>query len=141
MYFRQRISMTNQLFLFHSEAVVRRCSVNKVFLKILQNSQENTCDRVSFLIKLQAEVSNFIQKETLKQVLSCEFCEISKNTFFPDHLRATASVHYYLPSRLRKYHLQKRRNSNPPFPLNIQLYAITRTSFPRVCFCLHLEKE
>ena len=25
-----------------------------VFLKISQNSQENTCDRVSFLIKLQA---------------------------------------------------------------------------------------
>ena len=26
----------------------------KMFLKILQNSRENTCDRVSFLIKLQA---------------------------------------------------------------------------------------
>ena len=31
----------------------QRCSVKKVFLKILQNSQENTCARVSFLIKLQ----------------------------------------------------------------------------------------
>ena len=28
------------------EAVVWRCSVTKVFLKILQNSQENTCIRV-----------------------------------------------------------------------------------------------
>ena len=36
------------------EAVVRRCSVKKVFLEISQNSQENTCVRVSFLIKLQA---------------------------------------------------------------------------------------
>ena len=35
------------------EAVVQRCSVKKVFLKISQNSQENTCTRVSFLIKLQ----------------------------------------------------------------------------------------
>ena len=25
---------------------------------------------------------NFIEKETLAQVFSCEFCEISKNTFF-----------------------------------------------------------
>ena len=25
---------------------------------------------------------NFIKKETLAQVFSCEFCEISKNTFF-----------------------------------------------------------
>ena len=31
-----------------------KCSVEKVFLKILQNSQENTCARVSFLTDLQA---------------------------------------------------------------------------------------
>ena len=37
-----------------TEEVVRRCSVRKMFLKILKNSQENTCARVSFLIKLQA---------------------------------------------------------------------------------------
>ena len=36
------------------KAVVQRCSVKKVFLEISQNSQENTCVRVSFLIKLQA---------------------------------------------------------------------------------------
>ena len=36
------------------EAIVQRCSVKKVFLGISQNSQENTCARVSFLIKLQA---------------------------------------------------------------------------------------
>ena len=36
------------------EAVAQMCSVRKVFLDIWQNSQENTCARVSFLIKLQA---------------------------------------------------------------------------------------
>ena len=51
-----------------TEAVVRRCSVKKVFLEILQNSQENTCARV------------FIKKETLAQVFPYEFCKISKNT-------------------------------------------------------------
>ena len=30
---------------------------------------------------------NFIQKETLAQMFSCKFCEISKNTFFEQHLR------------------------------------------------------
>ena len=35
------------------EEVVRRCSVKKVFLKISQTSQQNTCVRVSFLIKLK----------------------------------------------------------------------------------------
>ena len=52
------------------------CSVKKVSLEISQNSQVNTCARVYFLTKLQA-----IKKETLAQVFSCEFSEISKNTF------------------------------------------------------------
>ena len=51
------------------EAVVQKCSVKKVFLEISQNSQENTCARDSFLIKLQAW--GFIKKETLAQVFSC----------------------------------------------------------------------
>ena len=39
----------------YSEAVVLRCFVKKVFLENSENSQENTCVRDSFLIKLQAE--------------------------------------------------------------------------------------
>ena len=46
------------------EAVIRRCSVKKVFLKILESSQENTCASVSFLIKLQAKTCNFIKKDS-----------------------------------------------------------------------------
>ena len=73
----------------------------KLFLKISQNSQENTYTRVSFLIKLQAPFAtllkkrpwhSFIKKETLAQVFSCEFWEIFKGTFFTEHLRRTASV-------------------------------------------------
>ena len=56
-----------------------RCYVEKVFLEISQNSQENTSARDSFLIKLQAY---FIEKESLAQVFSCEFCEIFMNTFY-----------------------------------------------------------
>ena len=62
-----------------------------MFSKISQNSQKNTCDRVSFLTKLQVETCNFIKKEILAQVFSCKFCEISKNTFFTEHLWATVS--------------------------------------------------
>ena len=40
-----------------TEAVAQRCSVKKMLLKISQNSQENTCARVSFLIKLQASAA------------------------------------------------------------------------------------
>ena len=51
----------------------------RVFLHFSQNSQESTRVRVSSLIKFQA--CNFIQKETLAQVFSCECYEISKNNF------------------------------------------------------------
>ena len=43
-------------------------------------------------MKLQVSVCNFIKKETLEQLLSCEFRKISKNTFFTEHLRSTASL-------------------------------------------------
>ena len=69
------------------KAVARRWSVKKVFLEILQNSQENTCARVSLLINLQAKACNFIKRETLVQVFSCEFCEISQTPFLIEHLR------------------------------------------------------
>ena len=61
--------------------------MEKVFLKILQNFQESTCVRVSFLIKLQVSAC----KETLAQVFSCEFYEIFQNIFFTEHLRPTIS--------------------------------------------------
>ena len=37
------------------------------------------------------QACNFIEKETLEKVFSCEFYEISKNTFSAEHLQATAS--------------------------------------------------
>ena len=60
--------LVNHVFHVTSEAVDLRCSVEKMFLDILQNPQENICARVSFFIKLQA------------LVLSCDVCEISKKT-------------------------------------------------------------
>ena len=53
-----------------------------MFLKFSQDLQENTCARISFLIKLQALACNVIKKETLALLSSCEFREIFKNTFF-----------------------------------------------------------
>ena len=45
-----------------------------------------------FLLNLQVPACNFIKKETLAQVFSCEFCEISKNTFLTEHLWTTVSA-------------------------------------------------
>ena len=40
------------LFVVDVEAIIRRCSVKKMFLKISQNSQENSFVGVAFQIKL-----------------------------------------------------------------------------------------
>ena len=63
------------LTLFYLEAVIQRSSLKKLNLKKL-NTHENTCVRVC----------NFIKKEALAQVFSCECCEVFKNTFFIEHL-------------------------------------------------------
>ena len=48
-----------------TETVTRRCSVKKLFLKNSQNSQENTCAGVSFLVKsLFFKSLNFIKKNS-----------------------------------------------------------------------------
>ena len=70
-----------------------RCSVRK---GAPRNFARKTCAKVSFLTKLLASAYNFIttlfRKETLAQVFSCEFCKISRNTFFTGHLWAIASI-------------------------------------------------
>ena len=53
---------------------------------ILNNVTEAAIQRCSIEIGC-----NFIKKETLAQVFSCEFCEIFRNTFFTEHLWTTAS--------------------------------------------------
>ena len=63
-----------------------------MFLEISQNSKKSTCAGVSFLIKLRAKAGSFIKKETLAQIFSCEFCEMSKNIFLTKRLCATASL-------------------------------------------------
>ena len=52
--------------------------MKKGALEISQNSQEKTRTRV--------------KKRDSAQVLSCEFCEIFKSTFFTEHLWTTASI-------------------------------------------------
>ena len=66
-----------------AEAAAQMCSVKKVVLEISQSSQENTCARVSFLIKLQA----FAKKETLVQMFSVNFVKFLITRFFTELLR------------------------------------------------------
>ena len=62
---------------FHlTETVARMCSVKKVFLEISQNSQENTCARVSFLIK-----------RLWHRCFPMNFAKFLRTPFLTEHLR------------------------------------------------------
>ena len=74
------------LFIEKIEAVVQKYSVRKVFLNILQSSQETP----------EPEACNFIKHEALVQVFSCRFCDMFKKTFFTEYFRTTASLSYSL---------------------------------------------
>ena len=67
---------------YTAEAATGGVLEEMMFLEISQNAQENTCARVSILI---------LNKDSGTSV-SCGFCEISKNSFSTEHLRAIASA-------------------------------------------------
>ena len=65
------------------EAIVRRCYLEKLVLKVKQNSQENIRVGTSFL--------------TPTQMLSCEICEFFKNTYVEEHCeRLLLYLKYYI---------------------------------------------
>ena len=71
-----------------TEGVVRRCSVKKVFLEILQNSQGSTCARVFFYNK----VAGFRPETLLKKILwrRCflvKFAKFLENLFYRTPLK------------------------------------------------------
>ena len=71
------------------EAIFRRCSIKKVFLKSRKTHRKTPLpDRSSpWRIPMPkcyflSEPCNFIKTETLEQVFICDFCEIFDNNFF-----------------------------------------------------------
>ena len=96
-----------------TETASQRCSVKKVVLK----------DFAKFTGKhlyFRPQAYKFLQKETLAEVFSCEFCEIFKNTSFyrtplGDCLYCFAAHHvalaYGLPYRQLFMYIQPRTDS------------------------------
>ena len=69
------------------EAVAQRRSVKKVFLEMSQNSQENTCVTVSFLIKLQAESATLLKKRLWYRCFPVDLAKFLGTLFLTEHLR------------------------------------------------------
>ena len=74
----------------------KNSNANKSMHKVQKQPPEVSCKkrcskRFCKIHRKTPQACNVIKKETLAQVLSCEFCEISKNTFFAEDVLATAS--------------------------------------------------
>ena len=67
----------------------QRCSVKEGVLRnFAKLPGKHLCQRLIFnKVAAQVKAFNFIKKESLAQVFSCEFCEISKIILFIGHLR------------------------------------------------------
>ena len=83
-----------------TEAVVQRCSVKKVFLEISQSLQENTCARISFLIKLKP--ATLLKTRLWYRCFPVNFVKLSRTLFlqntsgrlllFPQHSHSQHSL-------------------------------------------------
>ena len=79
--------------LISAETVVQRCYVKKVFLKISQSSQKNTCARVSFLLSCGPEACK--KMRLWRRCFPVNFATFLRTPFFTEHVGATASALTY----------------------------------------------
>ena len=79
----------------------RRSSVKKGVVRILSENMGKLC--------LSARPATLL-RESLAQVSSCEFSEISKNTFFIEHLRTAASKRMNIFLKIWSYRNKKEDN-------------------------------
>ena len=75
-----------------TEAVAQRCPMKRVLLEISQNPQENTCARVSILIKMQAwglqvRPATLLIKSFWRRWFPVNFAKFLRKPFFKEHLR------------------------------------------------------
>ena len=78
-------------FLFHWFSSENFIYVLRSLRKGQQTSKELKRNNNDIVFLMSLLNGFFIKKETLAQVFSCEFCEISKNIFFKELLQVTAS--------------------------------------------------
>ena len=67
-------------------------STKKMFLQISQNSQENTCVRVSFLIKLQVSGNTFLQNTSRRLFLYSGFSQLLYQQIFRRYAHSAAHL-------------------------------------------------
>ena len=80
----------------HSDWISRDTEIQSECAKMWEKMRTRITPNTGsfYAVKGVAKACNFLKEETLAKVFSFEFCEISKNTYFTQHLWATASEHF-----------------------------------------------
>ena len=71
----------------NTEAVLRRCTSEQVFLKIWQCSQKNTCFGAFFNKYPGLKACNFIKKRLQHRCFPVKFAKLLRTPFFTEHIR------------------------------------------------------
>ena len=100
----------------------------RVFLDILQNSQENTCAGVSFLIKLQARPATLLKKRLWRRCFPVNFAKFLRTPFLTENLQWLLLNHVNLKVQ---YKIQK----------NVNLTCSLLDLFHFLVFSLHVNTK
>ena len=73
-------------------SIHQRCSIEKMFFKIFQYSQENTCVGISFSWSCRPSGLQLYWKGCLTQVFSVNITKFIIKTYFEEHLPMAASI-------------------------------------------------
>ena len=99
-----------------------------VYRNFTKFTGKHLCQSLFFNKELQTSAINFVKKETLPQMFSCEFCEISNKSFFTEHLwwllLRTSLPQAMFQIGLKKFLWLKRFKSTVPWTLVIMLLVI-----------------
>ena len=121
----------------HTHAVDGCWWLPEVFLKILQNSQENNCARVFFWSSCMLKACNFIKEEILAEFF-CKFSEQKKACLVPFHFEKKYFISSHSSSfpdslawvLVSHYHRMEQTYGEKCFPISFlfRIWMIFRTA-------------
>ena len=125
------------------EAVVQRCSVKKMFRETSQNSQENTCARVSLLNKVAGPIGvlrNFAKSQRCRPIRNFFHVQFAKfvRTFFSHNI---SDYCVFLPITGEKKLAEKVKDSPVLCDKSAKGYKVLRKSFSKQCGKIHRERS
>ena len=100
------------------------------FVNVWSNGKlyyDTTTEKLAFECSKRPQACNFIKRESLAEVFSCEFCEISMNTFFTEHLWTTATALWHKVLHIKCTSYTSKKNESSCFQM------LLRKVIKRIC--------